>query len=141
MTHKTIEIFIVCIALLALSIAVCGCKDEAEAELVFAEHNLSVDPNFELSTCDDGDANLFNLDENFVVEGVEPKDPIQELTKLFEQVLDQEGRLIEVVGLCIERIKKLEERPILNIPVTENPEDISLSHNPITKGTKIYFKE
>lgn len=71
----------------------------------------------------------------------EPDKPIPSLLKCFERLLEQVDTLIILIGDCQNRIEKLESHPILNIPVTENPEDISLSHNPLTKGTKIYFKE
>ena len=154
MNKEKIEILIVVVALLVLSFAVCGCKDEAEATVTVQD----ITPPLISYSCPihgevDGCLNFYDgeveriycmkcygeyLDKHIqqvvmvdkTIEYIpksdpnEPNDPIQELAKLFEQVLDQEGRLIEVVGLCIERIEKLEEHPVFHIPVMENPTDL-----------------
>jgi len=152
-------IHIIIISLILLGLAYCfGCKEKAEAE---AES---------ITICDNcphigwfGEPNSCEARRKAdALEESEPNEPLQELTKLFEQVLDHEGRLIDIVGICIERIEKLENNPILNIPVTENPTElITLCKHENTssclvygcncwtcldcgwcsEGTKIYFKE
>ena len=108
--------------------------------------------------------------KNSIIEPNEPNEPIPELINIVKEVLDHEGRLIDVIGVCIERIEKLEESHLQMIPtwpdyielekdmVIENPDYKPpeyykstgkglILHGDIIwrkvypKGTKIYFKD
>jgi len=198
MKNKTIERLITCVVLVLLSYAVCGCKDEVEANdmitditieafgpnenidwgnIVFLEIALLEEPNFAdsdriyLYEGDDFDIVIekkkppepneppepitsihismisddfeeFNkiyigtdseIKEALLKDGViakpnepdltfditggdltlttpnEPNEPLCELAKLFEQVLDQEGRLINIIRIYMERTERLEK--------------------------------
>ncbi|KKN27241.1 hypothetical protein LCGC14_0866500 [marine sediment metagenome] len=97
--------------------------------------------------------------KNSIIEPNEPNEPIPELINIVKEVLDHEGRLIDVIGVCIERIEKLEESHLQMIPTW--PDYIELEKDiyfdihdqnapdgmwkkvrwPLPKGTKIYFKD
>ena len=59
----------------------------------------------------------------------EPNEPIRELIRLFKEVLDQEDRLISLVEVCFDRLKKL-ENPESNENIDANSYEESGNYEP-----------
>ncbi len=143
MKTKAIEILIVAaVVAVIVGVAFCfaGCKDKAEAA---TKSRVAQ-----------------KVDED-IRRASEPNEPILGLTKCFERLLGQVDSLIDIVGVCLERIEKLEEpnEPMkYSLPIPTWPEYIELEKDLVIditgrdeepgikkwwfgKGTKIYFKD
>ncbi len=157
---RIIEITIITTILFGLAFCF-GCKDKAEANepgLTFGTIEFR-DPNEQTHAViyglpSEGDVLLRDPNGNYTWVPEEPNEPIQRLMKQFEQMLGQEEKLIDVIGLCIDRIEKLEENhnePAINLTnesggifVITEPNDLKIdikSHYTAEELDEIYKDE